>query len=95
MGNGNETLVDSEVNINVKTTDKGTINAIVVWWQVELWEGIFLSSMDKGSHWGQHLMLFAKDIEVSKGESIRINAAHNTTHQMYNIGKIQEAEEWI
>lgn len=83
--------LDQDDSFILEATNTGIVNAVLMWWQVELWEGIFLSNMDHGSHWGQYIMQLGVDMPVSKGDMLEIRTAHNATHQMYNVKHTKNA----
>lgn len=65
-----------EKPLQVKINDAGTVHAVVFWFDLELADGIVLSSgpLEGHSHWGQAVQYFDQDISVKDGDQFPLTA---------------------
>jgi len=62
--------------LQVQVNDSGAAQAVVFWFDLELAEGVSLSSgpFEAGSHWGQAVQYFDTDLIVTSGDVVPLTA---------------------
>jgi hypothetical protein len=69
--------VDIETKqLQVQVNDSGAAQAVVFWFDLELVEGVLLSSgpFDAGSYWGQAVQYFDADVPAKSGDIVPLTA---------------------
>ena len=75
--------------IDLAATQAGSIHAVAVWYDLDLGDGISMSTAPgtNGNHWGQGVAFLDEDIAVTPGQKLAAHASYAGTRLQVRIEK--------